>query len=105
MFACVKNLVLFVLHFIRDLIYGPDGRPSLLATMTFGLFVLFVFVTIYLLYTGQEWKDYAVFAGTTTTLSAGGKMVDKYINNAGRFCNRAPLCEKATGRKNECLAI
>ncbi|MBF1684866.1 MAG: hypothetical protein HXO78_09130, partial [Selenomonas sp.] len=55
------------------------------ATMTFGLFVLFVFVTIYLLYTGQEWKDYAVFAGTTTTLSAGGKMVDKYINNAGRF--------------------
>ena len=28
--AFVKNLPLFVLHFIRDLIYGPDGRPSLL---------------------------------------------------------------------------
>lgn len=80
-FACVKNLVLFALHFIRDLIYGPDERPSLLATMTFGLFVLFVFVTLWLLFTGQEWQDYAVFAGTTTTLSTGGKMVDKYINN------------------------
>ena len=72
--AFTKNLPLFVLNFIRDLIYGPDGRPSLLATITFGLFVLFVFVTLWLLFTA-----------TTTTLSTGGKVVDKYINNAGRF--------------------
>ena len=83
--AFVKNLPLFVLHLIRDLIYGPDGRPSLLATITFGLFVLFVFVTLWLLFTGQDWPHYAVFAATTTTLSTGGKVVDKYINNAGRF--------------------
>ena len=85
MIEYVKNAALFVLHFIRDLIYGPDGRPSLLATITFGLFVLFVFVTLWLLFTGQDWPHYAVFATTTTTLSTGGKVVDKYINNAVRF--------------------
>lgn len=85
MIEYVKNAALFVLQFIRDLIYGPDGRPSLLATITFGLFALFVFVTLWLLFTGQDWPHYAVFAATTTTLSTGGKVVDKYINNAVRF--------------------
>ena len=79
------DILQFCLHFVRDLIYGPDGRPSLLATMTFGLFTLFVFVTLWLLFTGQEWQHYTVFAATTTSLSPGGKVVDKYINNAVRF--------------------
>lgn len=71
----------FCLEFIRDLVYGPDERPSLLATITFGLFALFVFVTLWLLFTEREWSYYTVFAGTTTTLSTGGKAVDKFINN------------------------
>ncbi|WP_295164518.1 hypothetical protein [Selenomonas sp. F0473] len=79
------DILKFCLHFVRDLIYGPDGRPSLLATMTFGLFMLFVFVTLWLLFTGAEWQHYTVFAATTTSLSTGGKVVDKYINNSVRF--------------------
>lgn len=69
------------LEFIRELVYGPDGKPSLLATITFGLFALFVFVTLWLLFTGRDWPYYTVFAGTTTTLATGGKAVDKFINN------------------------
>ena len=38
--AKLKELLGCILGFIRDLVYGPDGRPSLLATMTFGLFSL-----------------------------------------------------------------
>lgn len=67
--------------FFENLVYGPDGRPSLLAVITFGLFFLFVFVTLFLLFTGKPWEYYTVFASTTTTLSAGGKVADKFINN------------------------
>ena len=77
----LKNLLKSILGFLRDLMYGPDERPSLLATMTFGLFLLFVFVTLWILFTEQDWPYYAVFATTTTTLATGGKVVDKYINN------------------------
>ncbi len=71
----------FVLHFLRDLMYGPDGRPSLLATITFGMFSLFAFVTLYLVLTGTKWEYYTSFATTTTTLSTIGKAADKFMNN------------------------
>lgn len=77
----LKKLFDGILQFLRDLVYGPDERPSLLATMTLGLFLLFVFVTLWILFTEQDWPYYAVFATTTTTLATGGKVVDKYINN------------------------
>ncbi|WP_432718384.1 hypothetical protein [Pectinatus frisingensis] len=73
--------VLFCLHFIRSLLYGPDGMPSLLAVITCGMFGLFVFVTLYLVLNHMEWSSYTTFAATTTTLSAGGKAADKFMNN------------------------
>lgn len=77
-------------EFISALICGPDGKASLVNTITATAFALFVVVTVYLVLTGQSWDYYAVFAGLTCGGSLIGKVGDKCINNvyAPRAYNR-----------------
>lgn len=65
--------------FFHALIGGPDGRPSLVNTMTAAAFALFVLVTLYLVITGKQWDGYAVFASLTCGGSLVGKVGDKYM--------------------------
>lgn len=67
--------------FVRELIYGVDGKPSLVNTVTAVGFLVFIVVTLYLVLAGQYWEGYPVFAGITGGGSLVGKVSDKYINN------------------------
>lgn len=77
----IKKILAVITEFFRDLIYGPDGRPSLMNVIACGLFSLFAFVTLYLVLTGRDWSGYTAFTATTTTFSTLGKTADKYMNN------------------------
>ena len=68
-------------EFIKALIWGPDGNPSLTSSMALAAFLLFTLVTLYLVVLDKSWAHYEVFAGLTCggglLTQAGGK----YINN------------------------
>jgi hypothetical protein len=69
--------------FIKALIWGPDGNPSLTSSMALVAFVLFVAVTVYLVLSGRTWQHYEVFAGFTCGGGLLTQVSGKYINNKG----------------------
>lgn len=70
-------------NFFKMLVYGADGQPSLTSTLALTAFLLFIFVTLYLVATGQEWGGYSVFAGVTCGGGLLAQVTGKGINNFG----------------------
>lgn len=68
-------------EFLKDLIWGMDGKPSLTSTMAVIAFVLFILVTVYLVLLGKTWAHYEVFAGVTCGGGLLTQVGGKYINN------------------------
>lgn len=71
--------------FIKALIWGPDGNPSLTSSMALVAFLLFILVTSYLVLTGKTWAHYEVFAGFTCGGGLLTQVGGKYINNKSNF--------------------
>lgn len=67
--------------FLKALIWGPDGDPSLTSTMALVAFILFILVTVYLVLTGKSWPHYEIFAGVTCGGGLLTQVSGKYINN------------------------
>lgn len=70
--------------FIKDLIYGTDGKPSCTTVMALTLLALFVFVTLYLVLNGKTWDNYAAFVGSGIA-GMFGQVCGKFINHKGEF--------------------
>lgn len=69
--------------FFKMLVYGADGQPSLTSTLALTAFVLFIFVTLYLVLSGQNWDSYSVFASVTCGGGLLAQVTGKGINNFG----------------------
>ena len=68
-------------EFIKQLIYGADGVPSLTSTMALSAYMFFVIVTLYLVLVGQDWNNYASFAQVTCGGGLVAQVGGKWINN------------------------
>ena len=69
-----------ILAFWTGLLYGKDGKPSLIDTGMVLLFLLFAGISIYLVYTGKEWPHYDRFSEMTVG-GGGGMKIFKYGAN------------------------
>jgi hypothetical protein len=67
-------------EFLKGLLYGPDGRPSCTTAMAAAAFLLFVFVTLFLVLAGRAWEHYPVFAGVTCGGGLSAQVGGKFIN-------------------------
>jgi hypothetical protein len=76
----LKTVFTAVKDFLKGLLYGPDGRPSCTTVLAVTAFLLFVFVTLYLVLAGRAWEHYAVFAGVTCGGGLGAQVSGKFIN-------------------------
>lgn len=70
-------------EFLKMLVYGADGQPSLTSTMALVAFMFFIVVTVYLVATGTEWNGYSYFAGVTCGGGLMAQVGGKCINNFG----------------------
>ena len=61
-----------ILTFLKGLICGNDGKPSLMDTGFVLLLLLFAGTSIYLVCTGREWVHYDRFSDMT--VGSGGMM-------------------------------
>lgn len=71
-------------QFVKGLIYGADGQPSLTSTMALVAFLFFIVVTVYLVATGKDWSGYSYFAGVTCGGGLMAQVGGKCINNFRR---------------------
>lgn len=67
-------------EFCKDCLYGYDGRASLVNAMSFGSFIVFAIVSMYLAFYNIDWAGYSIFASFTITCGMAGKVGDKYLN-------------------------
>ncbi|SEO97970.1 hypothetical protein [Propionispora vibrioides] len=72
-------------EFVKALLWGPDGNPSLTSTMALVAFLSFLLVTAYLVLTDKSWAHYEVFAGVTCGGGLLTQVGGKYINNKSNF--------------------
>jgi hypothetical protein len=75
-----KGIFTALKEFLNGLLYGSDGRPSCTTVMAVAAFLLFVFVTLFLVLSGRGWEHYSVFAGVTCGGGLSAQVGGKYIN-------------------------
>jgi hypothetical protein len=76
----LKTVFAAIKGFLKDLLYGPDGRPSCTTAMAAAAFALFVLVTLFLVFAGRAWEHYPVFAGLTCGGGLSAQVGGKFIN-------------------------
>lgn len=66
---------------VFEMLFYENGSASLTKILTVSYFVLFATVTVYLVWTAQNWANYDIFA----TLAGGGgattQVANKFINS------------------------
>lgn len=63
------------------MLYGKDGKLSLTKIITLTGYIIFIIMSIIILFHNPEKFDYKIFAILTGGSSAGLRMYDKLINN------------------------
>ena len=80
---------------VFEMLFYENGSASLTKILTVSYFVLFTAVTVYLVWTAQNWSNYDIFAtiaggGGATTQVANKFINSKYNTAAGSFSQIKP---------------